>query len=228
MRRLIFRKAIVRWLPLLLISPASAWADPCDQLPPPSITVKRLDEPVTLNLTYGYRSLTNIGASIASPGRQILGLTRGMAIVSFETSTRLLVDRSGRWECASPQISVTYGFRPMTVYVAREFSRGSCAHEEIYQHELRHVETYQKHMQGIEPEIRRALTERFTAGKPWRGPIGQTQAQLQKELDHRWMPYIKLLLQRVEPQQALIDTPEEYARVADSCGGEIRKVLRRP
>jgi len=43
-------------LGLLALMPA-AWAvDPCDELPEPSVTVKRLaDKPPELNVRYGYR-----------------------------------------------------------------------------------------------------------------------------------------------------------------------------
>jgi hypothetical protein len=55
-------------LGLLALTPA-AWAvDPCDELPEPSVTVKRLaDKPPELNVRYGYRSLTTLGASLAAP-----------------------------------------------------------------------------------------------------------------------------------------------------------------
>ena len=217
--------SLLCWLPLLLLA-SHVLADECDQLPKPSVTVKRLDQPVTLNTTYSYKSLTNIGASIARPNQQVLGLTRGNAVVSFASSTPTFVDSTRRWECASPQITLTYGFSPMTVYVAREFPQGGCAYKEIHEHEMRHVKTYQTHMASIEKTLRETLNERFATGSPWRGPLGQTAGRLQRELDERWLPYIQRELKRVEADQALIDTPEEYERVTNACGGEIRKRTR--
>lgn len=203
-----------------------AWADECDQLPAPAVTIKRLDSKVSTNFQYGYKSLTNIGASLSRPGQQVLGLTRGNASVRLASSTPGYVDQSGRWECISPQITLTYGFSPMTVYVAREFPEGSCAYKEIYEHELRHVSAYQAHVAEIESELKEMMTRRFSTGGPWRGPVGVSRARLQQELDERWMPYVQRQLKRVEAAQALIDTPEEYARVAESCQGEIKKATR--
>jgi hypothetical protein len=40
------------------------------------------------------------------------------------------------------------------------------------------------------------------------------------------MPYIKREIGKVESAQSLIDTPEEYARVSESCNGEIQKLTR--
>ena len=211
---------------LLVFVSSQIWADECDQLPPPSVTLKRLDEPISLNTSYSYKSITVLGSPLHHPEKRVLGLTRGTATVRFETKTVLIVDRTGRWECASPQLVVTYGFSPMTVYVAKEFSKGSCAYNEIYQHELRHVKTHQDHLASIEKELIDMLNRRFATGSPWRSIIGQTRLTLERELNERWIPYITREMERVELAQALIDTPEEYARVANACNGEIKRIIR--
>lgn len=212
-------------LPLLLVASLSR-ADPCDELPQPSVTIKRIDERLSYNTEYSYRSLTNIGAALARPGKQVLGLTRGNATVSFASASPSIIDPTGRWECASPQITLTFGFSPMTVYVAREFPEGTCAYKEILEHEMRHVEAYQKHIASIEKELTESLNARFVTGAVWRGPVGQTAARLRQELDGRWAPYVQRQIKLVDEAQAKIDTAEEYERVANACGGEISKVLR--
>lgn len=218
-----------RPLPLLCLLgllTGTALADECDQLPPPAVTLQRLDAPLGMNLQYGYKTLTNLGAELGPPGKAVLGLTRGNAIVKFEIRIPAFIAPGSRMECASPQINVLYGFKPMTVYVAREFPAGSCAYKEIYEHELRHVKTYQDHLASIEKDIAATLSKRFATGSPWRGPVGETRARLQDELDNRWLPYISREISRVKTAQALIDTAEEYARVAESCDGEIKRKIR--
>ncbi len=202
------------------------WADACGRLAAPALTVQRFDEPITMSFEYGYKALNVLAANLSRPGRRILGLTRGKAVVKFESRTAAVVDRSGQWECASPQISVTYGFSPMTVYVAKEFLPGSCAYQAILAHELQHVKIYQEHLSSIEKGLTDTLSRRFVTGGPWRGPVGQTSARLQREVEERWLPYIKREIDRVDAAQAMIDTPEEYARVVASCGGEIRQRIR--
>lgn len=211
--------------PLLLIASPSR-ADPCDALPKPSVTIKRIDERLSTNTEYSYKSLTNIGAALARPGKQVLGLTRGNATVSFASQTPAIIDPSGRWECASPQITLSFGFSPMTVYVAREFPEGSCAFKEILEHEMRHVEAYRTHIASIEKALTESLNARFATGAIWRGPVGQTAARLRQELDARWAPYVQRQIKRVDEAQAKIDTAEEYERVANACDGAVGKVLR--
>ena len=211
---------------LAAIFSSQSWADECDQLPKPAVVVKRLDERFVVNVQHSYKALNHLGAALARPGNQVLGLTRGNSVAHFASSIPSYVDRTGRWECASPQLALTLGFSQMTVYVAKEFPEGSCAYKEIYQHELRHVKAYQTHLASIEQDVTVTLNRRFATGSPWRGPVGQARAQLQRELNERWLPYIKREMARADEVQALIDTPEEYARVADACGGEIRKRIR--
>lgn len=210
----------------LLIGPGLAWADPCEQLPKPTVTVKRLDDRISLNTGYSYKSLNNLGASINRPGRHVLGLTRGTATVQFAVTTPSVIDPSGRWECASPQVTLTFGFSPMTVYVAKEFPEGSCPFKEVQEHEMRHVKTYQSHLAAIEKELSNALSTRFATGTPWRGPVGQASDKLQRELNERWTPYVQHEIRRVEAAQALVDSAEEYERVANACAGEVRKLIR--
>ena len=210
---------------LLALPAGAALADECDQLPPPAVTLQRLDTSLSINRDYGYKTLTILRTEQGPPGQAVLGLTRGTAIVKFQIRIPTFVSADGRMECASPQINVIYGFRPMTVYIAREFPPGSCAYQEIFEHELRHVRTYQEHLSNTERELVATLSKRFTSRGPWRGPVGETRARLQDELDSRWLPYISREISRVKTIQAEIDTPEEYARVTDSCGGEIKRKI---
>lgn len=209
----------------LLLLAGTALADACDRLPPPSVTVKRLQEPFIMNTQTSYEALTSMSSQVR-PGSRVLGLTLGRAIVLFEANTHSYKDRTGQWECASPQLTMTYGFKPMTVYVAKEFPAGTCAYNEVYQHELRHVNAYEDHLKNIEQELTETLNRRFATGGPWRGPVGQAQERLQREMEERWIPYVKREISRVEIAQSLIDTPREYARVMNACNGEIKKRLR--
>ena len=209
---------------LTAYSPTAAATDLCAQLPPPSVTVKRTDEELVISSEYGYRELTHLGADIAHKGNAVLGLTRGKTRVRFLAQTVRYVDRSGRWECASPQITVTYGFNPLVVYVAKEFPKGSCAYDEVLKHEMRHVAANRAHLAAIEEPIHQALSKRFATGKLWRGAVGASAQQLQRERDALWLPFIRREIDRGAAAQAEIDSPEEYKRVSQACGGEIKRL----
>ena len=209
----------------LLVQSLQSFADECDKLPPSSVSVKRLEEPVVLNLQYSYKALKAMSADYTKVNTQVLGLTRGLSTTSVKTSSRVQLDPGGRWECASHQIKLEYGFSPMTVYVGKEFPSGSCAYKEIYEHEMKHVRTYQEHAKKIEQEINESLKQRFETSTPSRGARGETQQRLNVEINERWMPYIKRLLDQANADQRLVDSPEEYERVASSCDNAIKKQL---
>lgn len=217
-------------LGLVLLVPGSVLAgDPCASLPKPAMTLKRIDEPVKQDDRYSYRTLTSLAGDRARPHQTVLGLTRGKVVTRIALRAPRWVDASGRWECLSPQIEVSFGYAPLTVHVAREFPPGSCAYQEILAHEQKHVDAYRQHAAAIEDELRSAFEARFMNGdQAWRGPAGELGERLQKELDERWLPFIQRRLAAVEAAQAEVDAPEEYERVSNACDGEIRKRLQAP
>lgn len=212
-------------LPLIFVG--SIFAADCGQLPPSSVSIKRLESPATLNTRFSYQALRRLEDT---PGRHefaVLGLTRGQAVARILINGRTQVSSDGRWECASFDLTVEYGFNPLTIYVAREFPKGSCAHDEIYRHELMHLRAFTEHAQSIEAEISSTLRQRFERATPWHGQYGEVNASLQREIDERWLPYLKRLLDGVKPAQRQIDSPQEYARIAASCDGAIQRKLQR-
>ncbi len=200
-------------------------ADPCDRLPASSIVVKRLEAPIETNFRYGYKTLKGMSADYVRQDIEVLGLTRGQAVAKFQSKSVIQPDPGGRWECASHQLTLEYGFSPMTVYVGKEFPKGSCAYEEILDHEMKHVRTYEAHARKIEREINETLSQRFASSTPVRGGRGETQARLSREINERWIPYITRLLEQVTAEQREVDSPEEYDRVSKSCNGEIKRVI---
>jgi len=209
----------------LALAANAAWADLCAGLPAPSFTVQKLEARLTTRQEFSVAGLTRLAATIARPQQQVLGLTRGQAVVRYKLEIQRQLDPSGQWECASPKLALAYGFDPITVFIGREFPPDSCAYQEIHAHEQRHLETYKAQVGKVEAEITQALERRFADSAPWRGPAGQAQERLQWELGERWIPYVKQLLEQSEADQARIDTPGEYARIAASCNGEIRQRL---
>ena len=211
----------------LATSPAwPAGPNTCEQLPKPSVTIKRMDDKISFNTKYSYRLLTSMSGEKMRPGSQVLGLTRTNGVARFALNMPAIQDATERYECASPQITLTLGFKQMTVYVGKEFPVGSCAYKEILEHEMRHVKTYQAHVETVEKAVQEDISRRFVTGSFWRGLAGASFERVSKELDERWLPYVNREIQKVELAQALIDSPEEYARLSNACNGEIKKLTR--
>lgn len=220
----------LRWNAALLIGllptlSSTAHAVTCTDLPPTTVEVTLLESALQTDFRRSYRALKGMTHRYADHDLAILGLTYGQAVARTRVAARSVHDRTGQWECSTVQIAVQIGYQPLTVYVGREFPQGTCGFKEIYGHEMRHAETYRNHARAIVPEIEETLRERFASTEPMRGAAGETLERLRRELEDRWVPYIRRKLEQVEAAQRAIDTREEYERVAASCGGEIRRTL---
>lgn len=210
----------------LFASATRAFGADCSELPPTSVEVKLLDSPIQTNFRFSYKALKGMSDKYAQVNTEVLGLTTGKAVARVSTQSSVIPDRSGRWECASHQIKIAFGFDPLIVYVGREFPKDSCGFNEIYAHEQRHAKIYQDHARALATEINDTLQQRFEQTEPMRGPAGTIRAKVQQELQERWMPYIQRMLAKAEADQRDVDTREEYERVMASCNGEIRKIVQ--
>lgn len=99
---------------------------------------------------------------------------------------------------------VALRFTHPVLRVIRDLPPGTCAHAHVLRHEYTHVHIY------------REMAQRF------------------RELDYPFpdkatpelvLRYAKQQLARLQEQQRLFDSPEEYARNLSACKGEIPKLL---
>jgi hypothetical protein len=171
-----------------------------------------------------YHDLTAMKGA-ARANSYVLGMTKTESRMTIGLGGQILQDAVSGYECIAPRISVTLFYAPIVVYVGREFVPGSCAYDEILAHELRHMHTYQQHLPKVETVVREALARRFEA-RPLYAPSGTARSALEHEINTGWMPYIKSEMGKVEALQALIDSPQEYARLAKACGGEVQTILK--
>lgn len=209
-----------------LLAASAMAADPCTELPATRVEVKLLESPIQFSDRYSFKSLKGMSNRYADAGVDVLGLTIGKAQVRASSRSTLRRDPSGQWECSTHQIHIEFGYQPISLHVGREFPQASCAFREIHAHEMRHATIYQETARKLLDEISKTLHARFDDMPLLRGPAGSTAIKIQNELNERWIPYIKRLLEQAESLQRDVDSPEEYARIADSCNGDIRQIVR--
>ncbi len=179
----------------------------------------------TIDNHLSYRSLTVMKGS-ARGNSVVLGITRTESKVKIGLSGPILQDPVSGYECVAPQIKVSLYYVPVVIFVGKEFEPGTCIYQEVLNHELRHLQAYMGHLPKVELVVREALAKRFEA-KPLYAPAGTALSALEHEIDSGWLPFIKAEMQKVEAQQAQIDTPEEYDRLSKVCNGEVQNMLLR-
>jgi len=160
----------------------------------------------------------------ASLNNFVLGMTAGTVRTEILIDGPGLVSPAGARECISPRIFVDITYHPLDVYVAREFSRQSCPYREVYAHEMRHVGLYHEQLPLIEKKVSAALADRY-GNRPLYAAPGKGLGQLEHDVDNWLRPFIKEELAKVEQLQRAVDTPQEIARMATSCFGEVAKIL---
>jgi hypothetical protein len=181
------------------------------------------DNGYSIDNTQSFRALTALRGQAPS-NAYVLGLTRAQGKLSIGLDGALVRDPLTGYECIAPKIDVQLYYTPIVIYVGREFEPGTCAYQEILAHEMRHLKAYLDHLPKVETTVRTALDARF-GKKPLYARSGQASASLKREIDTGWMPYMKRELSRVEAQQALIDSPAEYARLSRVCKGEVQSLI---
>jgi hypothetical protein len=222
-------------LPLLLaglLCSGSAWSARtpfqarCEDLGPTAVVMTAGGSGYSIDNSLSYKALGRLKEHTPG-GSYVLGLTRTESRISVAVDGGMLTDPQTGHECIAPKISVSLTYVPIVIYVGSEFRPETCAYQEILAHEMRHLKTYLDQLPKVEAVVGAALKQRFPA-KPIYAPAGQAKALLDREMDRRWMPYIKNEMTRVERLQAAIDTPQEYARLSKVCKGEVQLLIGPP
>jgi hypothetical protein len=204
-----------------------ARANGCPPLPPPSVSLIRLEPDVSINTQLDHGQIQTLIPPTQRSGNPVPGLTQANAHVRYRLELRTLPSLDGQGECTSPKLVVHYGFTPITLYISRELPPGQCAYREILAHEQQHLAAYLAHARHIEPALRRTLEARFLTTSITPQPPGTAQRSLREELQQHWKPYLRQQLADAQSAQQHIDTDSEYRRLNAACEGEIRERLTR-
>jgi hypothetical protein len=143
--------------------------------------------------------------------------------VSWQSSY-LTFDRTQNVGCLRPRIVVELALRS-TVYVAREFAPGSCAHEAIREHEMRHVRANEHAFEAAAAHLEQQMLAHFD-GRIFYGDVQAMLAELEASVESVWLPAVRGKFNEVERVHAAIDSPQEYAGNRTICQGEVVHVLR--
>jgi hypothetical protein len=159
---------------------------------------------------------TRSGSALAT--QRTMGLTTAVFGQSTDIELNLVDDRRGSRACGTPRVRVELSMQPMTVFIARELADTACERDATLSHEMKHVEVFRAVLDDAARELEREFPE--VIGAELR------RATSAEELQQRLVGSIRSYLARfmsdwqraLDTRQAEVDSPEEYARVADACG----------
>jgi hypothetical protein len=159
---------------------------------------------------YGRYSLTDVG-----------GLMEGTIRIETDASFMLETNQKTGDTCAwFEAVNVSINIDP-TIFVAREYPEGSCLHEAIYWHEIKHVNTDRKIVNKYLPRFERAIND-YLYHDGIQGPVSERFAdRLQEDMMTELTDKIYKVSQAMEAErherQKALDSREEYDRVMGEC-----------
>jgi hypothetical protein len=222
--------AILLYAPLDLAAtgaagdPSDAFRSTCErELAPTQVAVSSTPGKVVKELTKSIAELTAMQREHgpASP-RRAIGLTRAEYRFNSSVRVNVLTDPETGLSCGRPRIEVTLSVAPQTVYVAREFPAGTCAYQKILEHEQRHVEVNQEHVDAA-AEMLQAKMASFYGDRIMYGDAQELIDKVFGEVENRWTKVARRRFDESNVEHRAIDSPESYRRYRSMCGGELSR-----
>jgi len=158
----------------------------------------------------------------------IMGLAGGEIEMRFNATFEAVPynDQPNHYCLNVKTVRATINSKPK-VYIAKNFSRGTCEYAATLKHELKHVKVLKRAHKEALPAFRKHLNE-STKSLPVLAPmrisnVNEGKQNLISHLKNELQSYIKLIEQDVELRQREIDSQEEYDQVWQRCDKWNRK-----
>lgn len=218
---------------LLPALPHPAQAATCPPAGDPNVTVTIDTGPLQFDRTKSINQLITIsqgmtGGNTVNMSEHVpLGLTAAKFETRYQVEAHVIESPDGSGCATLSKLTVQLLQPETTVYIARELPGGSCISHEVETHENKHVAVnnaiLRDYQMRISNEIRPALRNI--------GPVRVNNSQAGiNSISAKVQPLLDAALERMNRErlrrQAMIDTPQEYERVARSCNREAQRYIR--
>lgn len=197
-------------------APGGNFEERCGELPPSAIDVAVAPYTVTENRGTPFETLTRLSEG-PTPEHRTIGLTLANFGHRATFEVKGLEDKRRARACVRPQVAVELYLRPLTVYVAREYSGDPCRARVIREHEEQHVAVYAQFAQEAARQLSFDLWRTIGAEPLYASDVVEAQRLLDRKLAHTLDGFMREAQRTLSERQARIDTPEEYERVRTAC-----------
>lgn len=195
------------------------------QLPPANIEVRTDLGRLEVNTNRSIRELSAMRSGL--DGTAVLGLvtmrTRQMVRMVWGAA---FSDPSTARVCMRPNLVVELGVLSHVLHVGREVPKNSCAYNDVYRHEMRHVSVNVEYIKRVAQLVRERLLEsigtQVLVGLPH-----EVQERLERDVSAVYLPKVSQLMRGAEHEHTHIDSPEELARGAIACNGQLADLAAR-
>lgn len=211
-----------------LLVNASAGAAPvtCPAQQKATVNIKWRADPVRYNFTQSENQLRKMHIDTVNPyGKQVRTDVGGLMSGSIQVKSNFQVSNLG-YESLNlvclwmDQVNIDISMAP-TIYIASEHKQGTCRHNAVMEHELKHVATDKQIAAEYTPKIKAALNNALARV----GVVGPKPMREQPAYQKKMMDYLGAEVRKVTDQmyevrkqrQQAVDSLAEYERVSRLC-----------
>ncbi len=139
----------------------------------------------------------------------------------FSTSTNTTLKQSCIW-IKDINIKITYA---PTMYISRDYSPDSCKYQEIYDHEIKHINVDIDTVNSMAPYMQDVAIE---TAKQWMEPeiikthkLDAMKNKISKSINDNLNKAMNVMRLHLEEKQRRVDSEHEYNRISEACPTEI-------
>lgn len=191
------------------------------RLAPTRIDVRAKSVPVRYDFTKSLAEITRMGPQTAA-GYVTTGLTVSDTRYETDIGASTLRYRDG-FGCLRPQIAVTLRLASHTVYVAREFAPGSCAHRDTLVHENIHVKLTERQLEDAARRLR-VMLQKQLGNKVYYGDVTVLHKQLAEALQTDWLEVARQRMEDGRAEHAAFDK-HQLEEAARACPQERQRLI---
>ncbi len=222
------------FLTVLFISLGAAQAEGfvCPAAPAPQVVVTPHEDLIIYDYNQNRAAMNALGHDIlagahADARTYVGGLAHGVIATQMRANFQTMT-QSQRGAAAGngsgciwiTQVTVTLNYQP-TIYVSREYQPETCYRRAVLEHEHKHVMIDRQLIQDYLPVLQQAAQTAAQATGVI-GPVSEGELQaISGNLENQLSVQLKTAMDQLSAErnrrQAMVDTPQEYARVQAQC-----------
>lgn len=223
MRPVIFHILIVL---ILLAAPRAQAAGWCNPDIVPKVSVKTDTDRIKWVFNKSQRELNNQEIDTVSPyGKSVItdvgGLMQGGIEMAETMKFNTMTNPNTNELCMYyNNVQISFHIFP-TIYIASEHPRGTCMHQAIKNHELKHInvdrQIVNKYAQAVGNAVQTEIRRQAVYGPAPVSEGPKIQAYMKSRLEQILVNYSKQMDAERRTRQQAIDTLQEYEAVQKSC-----------
>jgi hypothetical protein len=202
----------------------------CDNNPDVPITITPVFETPTYNVDTDLATLQGLSRDVSRviPESLTLGLTRYNQVMRVNPAS-VASDMPDGTTCVKVErVDIMFGYKDVVVYVANDIPPHTCGYDQVLEHEQKHVAVQRQILNDYIPVLQQNLKEYLAEnGAQQNKDYAQAVTWLRDNVEAIAEDVMVKITEENTRLQSNIDTPEEYARIGESCNGQLHDVVRK-